>query len=65
MPVNFPKNGAQFPDRFKGDPDAHVIAVRDALMNYSRLLEDFGPTVYQPPGQPATTPAPAAGGEEE
>ena len=65
MPVNFPKNGAQFPDRFKGDPDAHVIAVRDALMNYNRLLEDIGPTVYQPPGQPATTPAPAAGGEEE
>ncbi|MFM7056630.1 MAG: c-type cytochrome, partial [Planctomycetota bacterium] len=65
MPVNFPKNGAQFPDRFQGDPDAHVIAVRDALMNYNRLLEDIGPTVYQPPGQPATAPAPAAGGEEE
>jgi cytochrome c551/c552 len=65
MPVNFPKNAAQFPDRFKGDPDAHVVGVRDALMNYGRLLEEIGPTVYQPPGQPATTPAPAAGGEEE
>lgn len=64
MPVNFPKNGAQFPDRFKGDPDSHVIAVRDALMNYQRLLEDVGPTVYQPPGQPTAAPAPAAGGEE-
>ncbi|MEY3457686.1 MAG: hypothetical protein RL215_843 [Planctomycetota bacterium] len=65
MPVNFPKNGAQFPDRFNGDPDSHVIAVRDALMNYQRLLEDVGPTVYQAPGQPTTAPAPAAGGEEE
>ncbi|MBL8815736.1 MAG: c-type cytochrome [Planctomyces sp.] len=62
MPVNFPKNNlTQFPDLFNGDPDAQVIGTRDALLNYGRLLEDVGPTVYAPPAAP--TAAPAAGGE--
>ena len=63
MPVNYGKNATQFPDKFKGDPDAHVLATRDALMNYSRLLEDYGPVIYQPPAA-ATEAAPAAGGDE-
>ena len=62
MPVNFPKNNnTQFPDLFNGDPDAQVIGTRDALLNYSKLLEDVGPTVYAPP---STTPAAEAGAEE-
>jgi hypothetical protein len=64
MPVNFARNATQFPDKFKGDPDAHVIGVRDALMNYSRLLENVGPTVYEPPGTVSPSAAPAAGGDE-
>ncbi len=49
MPVNYPKNNTtQFPGLFKGDPDAHVTATRDALMNYTRLMEDLGPTSYAP-----------------
>ncbi|MEI7698426.1 MAG: hypothetical protein WCK86_01415 [Planctomycetia bacterium] len=64
MPVNFAKNATQFPDKFKGDPDAHVIGVRDALMNYSKLLENVGPTVYEPPGAVSPSAAPAAGGDE-
>ena len=32
-------------------------------MNYSRLLEDYGPVIYQPPAA-ATEAAPAAGGDE-
>ncbi|MFN9236034.1 MAG: hypothetical protein ACK6D4_15475, partial [Planctomyces sp.] len=63
MPVNYGKNATQVPDKFKGDPDAHVLATRDALMNYSRLLEDYGPVIYQPPAA-ATEAAPAAGGDE-
>jgi len=62
MPVNFAKNAEQFPDKFSGDPDAHVIAVRDALMNYSTLLEDVGPVVYEPPAAEGTEAA--AGGED-
>lgn len=61
MPVNYPKNNTtQLPDLFKGDPDAHVIATRDALMNYTRLMEDIGPTTYTPPAAPAAGDAPPA-----
>jgi hypothetical protein len=61
MPVNYPKNNTtQLPDLFKGDPDAHVNATRDALMNYTRLMEDIGPTTYTPPAAPAAEPAPPA-----
>jgi hypothetical protein len=69
MPVNYPKNNTtQFPDLFKGDPDAQVTATRDALLNYTRLMEDIGQTSYAP-AAPATEPAPAeqaagAGAEE-
>ena len=50
MPLNFPKNNlTQFPDLFGGDPDVQVIATRDALLNYTRLMEDIGPTTYAPP----------------
>lgn len=70
MPVNFAKDkNTQFPDLFNGDPDAQVVGTRDALLNYSQLMENVGPVVYIPPGAPPATPdtpavaAPAAGGE--
>ncbi|MBC7968058.1 MAG: c-type cytochrome, partial [Fuerstia sp.] len=66
MPLNFPKNNTtQFPDLLGGDPDAHVTASRDALLNYTRLMEDIGPTTYAPPGAavPADGAAPPAGAE--
>ncbi|MEZ6062889.1 MAG: hypothetical protein R3C19_21300 [Planctomycetaceae bacterium] len=63
MPVNYPHNNrTQFPDLFTGDPDAQIIATRDALMNYGRMLENIGPVVYAPPG--AEPPADAAGAAE-
>jgi len=63
MPVNFPHNNrTQFPDLFEGDPEAQVTGIRDALFNYSRLLEDVGPTVYAPPQ--AEPVAGEAAGEE-
>lgn len=59
MPLNYPKNNTtQFPDLFKGDPDAQVTATRDALLNYSRLIEDIGPTSYAPPATPEATTTP-------
>ena len=58
MPVNFAKNATQFPDLFKGDPESHVLSARDALMNYNRLMEDVGPTIYAPAGaEPAAAAA--------
>lgn len=67
MPLNFPKNNTtQFPDLFNGDPDAQVTASRDALLNYTRLMEDIGPTVYAPAGAtPAEGAAPAAAPEAD
>jgi hypothetical protein len=59
MPLNFPKNNTtQFPDLMGGDPDAHVTASRDALLNYMQLMEDIGEITYAPPGiaVPADTP---------
>lgn len=69
MPVNFPKNITNtFPELFNGDPDAQVVGVRDALLNYNQLMENVGPVVYAPavpagtePPADATPPADAAG----
>jgi hypothetical protein len=64
MPVNYPKNNTtQFPDLFHGDPESHVNATRDALLNYTRLMEDIGQTSYAPPVADAPK-ADAAGGED-
>ena len=50
MPVNFPHNNrTQFPDLLGGDPGAQIEATADSLLNYSKLMEDIGPTVYSPP----------------
>ncbi len=57
MPVNFPKNSPQFPDLFRGDPEAQITGTRDALLNYVDLMENVGPVVYTVPG---TEAAPAA-----
>lgn len=69
MPVNYPKNNStQFPDLFEGDPEVQITGTRDALLNYTRLMEDIGPTAYAPPtaeGQPAADTAAAdAAGED-
>ncbi len=42
MPANFPRGQQQFPDLFGGDASAQTVAVRDALMNYYRLMEREG-----------------------
>ncbi len=62
MPVNYgkPKPGAEpKSDFFGGNPDAQVIGVRNALLNYPRAVEEFGkiePPAAAPPAEP-TAPA--------
>jgi cbb3-type cytochrome oxidase cytochrome c subunit len=68
MPSNFLKNAKKYPDIFAGEAGHAVEGVVDALMNYPRLMEDVGPTVYTGPGAvpaPAAKPANAAAGAEE
>ena len=49
---------------FGGDPDVQVIATRDALLNYTRLMEDIGPTTYAPPAAtPVDGVVPVDGGQ--
>ena len=55
MPQNFPKNQKQFENLFRGEADLQTIAVRDALMNYHRLLEKEGKFVGD--ATPVTPPA--------
>jgi len=63
MPVNFPQNNrTQFPDLFEGDPGVQVVGIADALLNYTRQMEEVGPIIYAPANaQPAdaATVAPA------
>ena len=43
MPNNFPESTAgQVPELFGGNPNAQVVGVRDALMNYPQLIEKHG-----------------------
>ena len=60
MPVNFNKAKPQYPELFKTDAEAQVIGVRDALMNYARLMESIGKREYDPKG---AAPAGAGGAE--
>jgi hypothetical protein len=63
MPQVFPKNQTQYPDFFGGDATAQTRAVRDALLNYNRLMEEEG-VVESPPATPPadqTNPPPDAG----
>ncbi len=57
MPQNFKKGEPQFPELFKGKGDEQTKALRDALMNYHRLMEKNEKPVA---GQTATD---QAGGE--
>lgn len=39
MPVNFPKTKEQFQELFKGSGMAQIVGVRDALVNYGRVVD--------------------------
>lgn len=66
MPQNFPPGKKSLEGVFNGDGNLQTIAVRDALLNYHRLMERDGRIVYNPPmapmpgatGTAAVTPPP-------
>lgn len=60
MPQNFPPGKENLKELFDGKGDWQTVAVRDALMNYHRLMERDGRIVYEPPMAPTTNPAGAA-----
>ncbi|HVV99553.1 MAG TPA: hypothetical protein VHB77_04395, partial [Planctomycetaceae bacterium] len=61
MPQPLPRNQKQFDDLFGGNGLEQTIAIRDALMNYHRLMEQQGKYVPpEPKGEAA-----AAGAKEE
>jgi hypothetical protein len=67
MPVNFPKNAKTLPNLFEGEATTQVIGVRDAIMNYHRMMEQealVASKARQParPNRPA--PAQESNGEE-
>jgi hypothetical protein len=57
MPQNFPPTKQQFEEVFGGDANLQTIGIRDALMNYQRLLERDGRVVFDPPVPPTDAPA--------
>ncbi|MBI5759217.1 MAG: hypothetical protein HZA46_11930, partial [Planctomycetales bacterium] len=61
MPAPLPRNQTQFPEFFKGDARTQTTALRDALMNYHRLMEQEGKVVVE--AAPAAAPAAKGGGE--
>jgi mono/diheme cytochrome c family protein len=62
MPQNFPPGKKNLEELFGGDGNAQTIGVRDALVNYHRLMERDGRIVYDPM---IKTPQPGTGGGEE
>ena len=58
MPAPLPRNQSQFPDLFSGKGQMQTRSLRDAMMNYNRLMEQFGRTEYDPAA------AKAAAGED-
>lgn len=61
MPAPLPKNQKQFEEYFKGEGLVQTMALRDALMNYHRLLEKEG-KLSEVSAAPATEKKPGAGG---
>ena len=59
MPQPFAKNQKLFPEHFEGDGLKQTTAVRDALMNYNRLLERDGTYIPPAPTKPAAAAAAA------
>ncbi|HET6422347.1 MAG TPA: c-type cytochrome [Planctomycetaceae bacterium] len=49
MPQNFPAGKKTLEELFGGDGNRQTIGVRDALLNYHRLMERDGRIIYEPP----------------
>ncbi len=60
MPINFKPGGGIMPHLFKADAQAQVIGVRDALLNYDRIMEEktaLSKKAAPPKEQPETNTA--------
>ncbi len=65
MPPVFRKDQKQFPPLMDTDPLDQVVSVRDALMNYTKLLEKVGKLPLAVAPAPAADAAPAKADEKE
>jgi cytochrome c551/c552 len=54
MPQPLPKDAKNFEDLFGGDAGVQTVALRDALMNYHRLMEQEGKAVADNPASAKT-----------
>jgi hypothetical protein len=54
MPQPLPKDAKNFEELFGGDAGVQTVALRDALMNYHRLMEQEGKAVADNPAPPKT-----------
>jgi len=54
MPQPLPKDAKNFEDLFGGDAGVQTVALRDALMNYHRLMEQEGKAVADNPAPTKT-----------
>jgi hypothetical protein len=57
MPRNFDREKPKFKEIFGGNGETQVIGIRDALMNYHWLMEEYGKTVYESPAESTATGA--------
>ncbi len=64
MPAPLPRDAKQFEDLFGGDSGVQTVALRDALMNYHRLMEQEGKAVVEAPASPPARVSAKAGGNE-
>jgi hypothetical protein len=49
MPQPLPRDAKNFEELFGGDASVQTVALRDALMNYHRLMEQEGKAVVENP----------------
>ncbi len=64
MPVNFNSSGKVMPQLFEGHPSTQVTGVRDALMNYYRLMETQS-SKNGVAAKPVTSPATGGGASSD
>ncbi|MCA9113872.1 MAG: hypothetical protein KDA79_02215 [Planctomycetaceae bacterium] len=65
MPAPLPRNQSQFPELFGGSGQMQTRSLRDALMNYNRLMEQHDPTAFNPPAEKPEETATEAPAEEK
>jgi cytochrome c2 len=65
MPQPLPRDAKNFEELFGGDAGVQTVALRDALMNYHRLMEQEGKAVVENPAPKAEVSATSTNGRRE